>query len=123
MKLQIQHHKDNYTHNIHNNTTVAVYQPSRLILQALESKLEVNEEAILTIEIGIARMHPKEDRWVKKIGREIAVKNMKPVQYKLRSITKQPGETRYSFYSETERNVASFLLSNGYKTAFLTYTS
>ncbi len=121
MKLQIQHHRDVFG-RIHDNLTVAIYQPSREILEALEHDLEANREASIQFQIGIARMHPKEDRWVKRIGREIALKNMKPVRYTLRSIVKNPGEINYSFYSETN-GCATFLLSTGRDTAFLYYVS
>lgn len=124
MKLQYSHFKDNFYHNIHNNYTVAVYQPNRYELNSLEEKLLNGQVAELDLNIGVAKMHPKEKRWIKKIGREVAKKNMKILKFQLKRIfIDENGRKDYTFLYKTKKTYieVSFYLSKDRHSAFMSH--
>lgn len=117
MKIQYIHETNGY--NFLNNRTIVIYQPSRFELEACEKKLENNEEVLISINIGIAKMHPKEKHWIKKTGRETSKKNMKIVKFFVDSIVKHKGCNYYHLFSEDGR-VVDLKLSKDKVNAFIT---
>jgi hypothetical protein len=117
MKIQYWHYRD--ISDFHRNYTVAVIQPVRSELDALEKRLVSNEDPSITLEIGIAKMHPKEREWKKKAGREIAKSNIKPVKFELSFSRKEKGMTIYWLVSPKKDVEICLLLSAGKDNAFL----
>lgn len=111
-----------YTHirsliSVRDNKTVAVYQPNRFELEALEAQLDKDVKPLLKIKIGVAKLHPDDKEWVKKTGRDIALQNMRFEEFELDYIHKELGTTFYGFVKGHEH--FTFKLSKDYVSAFL----
>lgn len=75
-------------HMVHDGMTLAMEMPSRSDVLLARSQMEAGlGNPSLTFGFGLARLNPADKHYVKKIGRETAIKNVKSVQGELISTT------------------------------------
>ncbi len=130
MKLQYKHTGEGHYHGARfYRRTYVIEQPTRDVLEALEAQLKLGEATTMTVVFGEAKLHPIEKQWVKKIGRDVALKNAKATVLKFESIQHHKGFSYYFFYTgesnrlDVNRVTYRFLLSTGREEAYLNYIS